>query len=85
MKIEIKAQRNKKTKRVTMEIEVKDLKDLHVITWQMVNNLINGVEYYQNEWKSNKYWCQMEFVQKSDFIEKQIDGKYYRIYKSNIV
>jgi hypothetical protein len=84
MKVQIKATTKKKTKKITMEIEVNDLKDLHAITFQMVNNMINGVESFQHEWKMNKYRYLMEYKNPTDYIEKKIDGKYYRIFKSNL-
>jgi hypothetical protein len=71
-----------KKKLIGIEIEISDLSKLSEIFNQLNSELCDGNEskFEFTEHYNLKY--KMEFVEKTEYIEKEIDGKFYQVIKS---
>jgi len=59
------------------------MNDLPPVINVMTNRLLNGLQYYENVYQSAKYCYEIEYIENTDYIEKEINGKFYRVFKSN--
>ncbi len=74
-----------KNKRIKITLDVKspiDIKGalLHIANQIVIEGEFIGVGKYQ----TGSYFYELEYTEYSDFTEVEIEGVWYRIYKSNI-
>ena len=57
---------------------MRELEDCFV---KIKKGLLNGIEYNEGKYMSTSYKTLIEYTKPTDFIEKEIKGSYYRIFK----
>jgi hypothetical protein len=75
-------QHNKKE--INVRILIDDINDLKQGLIQLNEQLQNGTQVNEFHFQTCAITFEMDYIEKSDFIEKQIDGVWFRIYKSKI-
>lgn len=70
-----------KKKKISIEIEIKDLKYLELCFNELIEKIRNGNEEAQRTDVFFDYKLNMEYSNRTDYIEKKIDGNYYLIFK----
>jgi hypothetical protein len=78
----------KKIKRITIEADFKDFDDLRIMFKEILQKAEEGIPYvyeapFGNRVKS-KYQFTLDFLDKTPWHEKEIDGKLHCIIKSKI-
>jgi hypothetical protein len=75
-----------KKKRLKIDIEFLDFFELKSILLEIDKQVKEGVEFNESAYteKNSSYSFYFEYIDKSDFTEKEIDGKLTLIYKSRI-
>ena len=69
-----------KSKKILIEIDIKDLRDLEVCLAKIKNSVCDGNELQSGKFQTAKYTVSLEYTEKTDFIEKKIDGTYYQVF-----
>ena len=75
--------KRQKDKKILIEITLTDLKDLHSCLKEINDKICEGQEYQKGKVFTASYSGSICFLEKTDFIEKEIDGVFYRIFKTN--
>ena len=73
-----------KKKKILIEIDIKNLKDLDNCLVKIRNGICEGVEFQEGKYESSNYSVSLQYTEKSDFIEKKIDGVYYQVFINKI-
>lgn len=78
----------KKMKRIVIEADFKDFEDLRIMFKEILDNAQTGIPFmfeapFGNRVKS-KYEFRLDFIDKTPWVEKEIDGKIHCIIKSRI-
>ena len=71
-----------KNKKILIEINIKELKDLDNCLVKIRNSVCEGNEFQEGKYESSKYSVSLEYTEKTDYIEKKIDGVYYQVLKN---
>jgi hypothetical protein len=76
----------KKLKRITIQIDVRDIEDMTKVFWKIVGNMAkNGTETAEISIDSANVVFHMGYIEKSmKWTEKTIDGQTCRIYQSRM-
>jgi hypothetical protein len=69
-----------KNKKILIEIDIKDLRDLEICLAKIKNSVCEGNEFQEGKHQTSKYSVSLEYTEKTDFIEKKIDGTYYQVF-----
>ena len=75
--------KRKKHKKILIEIILTDLDDLQSCLSEIKDKIYEGQEYQKGKVFTASYNGSIVFLESSDFIEKEIDGVFYRIFKTN--
>ena len=75
--------KRKKHKKILIEIILTDLDDLQSCLSEIKDKIYEGQEYQNGKVFTASYNGSIAFLESSDFIEKEIDGVFYRIFKTN--
>jgi hypothetical protein len=73
-----------KKKEINVRILIDDINDLKQGLIQLNEQLQNGTQVNEFHFQTCAITFEIDFIEKSDFIEKQIDGVWFRVYKSKI-
>jgi hypothetical protein len=73
-----------KKKEINVRILIDDINDLKQGLIQLNEQLQNGTQVNEFHFQTCAITFEIDFIEKSDFTEKQIDGVWFRIYKSKI-
>lgn len=74
----------KKKKEILIKIEIDDISDIKSTLNMISNQLINGSQYNEFKNQSSFITYSMEYMDKSDYQEIQIDGIWYQVKKSSM-
>lgn len=73
-----------KKKDIIIKIQIEDINDVSGALTMTANQLKNGTQYNEFTSGSAVVSVSMEFAEYTDFEEKEIDGVWYRIFKSRM-
>jgi hypothetical protein len=69
----------KKLKQINIQIQFRDLVDLTNVFHQLKNQINDGNEFGEFHHETSSVQFTMEFLEKTKYIEKQIDGVWFMI------
>lgn len=72
-----------KEKKILIEISIKDLKYLEGCFKELKTIVEEGNEEFEKKDVFYSFKVNMEYPNRTNYIEKKIDGKYYLIFKPN--
>lgn len=73
-----------KLKRLSLQIDYRDPLDLKQSIIEVLKRIENGQPYFETNVLSANIVCNFEFIEQSEFEEKQINGVWYRVIKNKI-
>jgi hypothetical protein len=74
----------KKLKQINIQIQFRDLVDLTNVFHQLKNQINDGNEFGEFHHETSSVQFTMEFLEKTKYIEKQIDGVWFMIMEPKI-
>lgn len=74
----------KKKKEISIKIQIDDISDIQSTLTMLSNQLLNGNQYNEFKNQSSYVTYSMEYIDKSDYKEIQIDGVWHQISKSSM-
>lgn len=73
-----------KLKQINIQIQFRDLVDLTNVFHQLKNEINDGNEFGEFHHETSSVQFTMEFLEKTKYIEKQIDGVWFMIMEPKI-
>jgi len=73
-----------KLKQAKITVQFYDWADLQIALIKAKDKLRNGNQHAENQSDKASYTASIEFLEKTNYTEKQINEKWYQIAKSNI-
>lgn len=73
-----------KLKQINIQIQFRDLVDLTNVFHQLKNQINDGNEFGEFHHETSSVQFTMEFLEKTKYIEKQIDGVWFMIMEPKI-
>lgn len=80
----MKQKSTKKLKQISIQIQFREHVDFGLILNQIKHMVANGVEFDEFTIDSANANFKFEFIEKSEYIEREIDGVWFQIIKSSI-
>lgn len=80
----MKQKSTKKLKRISIEINFRENVDFGLVLNQIKQQIVDGVEFDEFTIDSANAQYQFEFLEKMEYIEREIDGKWFQIVKSSV-
>lgn len=74
----------KKKKEISIKIQIDDISDIQSTLTMLSNQLLNGNQYNEFKNQSSYVTYSMEYIDKSDYKEIEIDGVWHQISKSSM-
>ena len=74
----------KKKKEISIKIQIDDISDIQSTLTMLSNQLLNGNQYNEFKNQSSYVTYSMEYIDKSDYKEIQIDGVWHQVSKSSM-
>ena len=74
----------KKKKEISIKIQIDDISDIQSTLTMLSNQLLNGNQYNEFKNQSSFVTYSMEYIDKSDYNEIQIDGVWHQVRKSSM-
>ena len=74
----------KKKKEISIKIQIDDISDIQSTLIMLSNQLLNGNQYNEFKNQSSFVTYSMEYIDKSDYNEIQIDGVWHQVRKSSM-
>lgn len=74
----------KKKKEISIKIQIDDISDIQSTLTMLSNQLVNGNQYNEFKNQSSYVTYSMEYIDKSDYKEIEIDGVWHQVRKSSM-
>ena len=74
----------KKKKEILVKIQIDDISDIQSTMTMLSNQLLNGSQYNEFKNQSSFVTYSMEYIDKSDYKEIEIDGVWHQVMKSSM-
>jgi hypothetical protein len=74
----------KKKKEISIKIQIDDISDIQSTMTMLSNQLLNGSQYNEFKNQSSLVTYSMEYIDKSDYKEIEIDGVWHQVRKSSM-
>jgi very-short-patch-repair endonuclease len=74
----------KKKKEISIKIQIDDISDIQSTMTMLSNQLLNGSQYNEFKNQSSLVTYSMEYIDKSDYKEIEIDGVWHQVIKSSM-
>jgi hypothetical protein len=80
----MKTTMKKKLKQINIQIQFRELHDLTNVFHELKNQINDGNEFGEFHHETSSVQFTMEFLEKTNYIEKQIDGVWYCVFQPKI-
>lgn len=84
MKTQISMQPPKKKFLVTIELDLEKVKDIEWALKQATQAILNGNQEFSTQIGDSKFTLNCQFEPETDYSEKKINDKWYRVYPSSM-